>query len=193
MLKKKFSGYFIIGLLITHILSVSASENQYKKNQYKDCGLHPKAQKLAQLIVEDKKQNRSTLICNPLLAQIALAKAQEMAELGRVDHIGRSGANRRLIEAGYPLSKIYPRMFQNNVEAIAAGFSDPKEMWQQFKNSDGHRTHLLAEHEFYALQNEIAVGYYRNKKTAHVDYWVVYVAHQQESQPFTGEVAKSKD
>ena len=163
----------IVSLCLTSILPLSANANQYQK-----CGLHPKAQKLAQLIIEDIKQNRSTLVCSPILAKIALSKAKEMAELGRVDHIGRSGANRRLIDANYPLSKVYPRMFENNVEAIAAGYSDPAEMWKQFKNSDGHRTHLLAEHEFYLLQNEIAVGYFQDKKSPHVHYWVVYVAHQ---------------
>ena len=184
----KLGIYVFISQLVINLPQLKAEDEQYQQ-----CGLHPKAQKLAKLIVEDKKQNRTTMKCSPILAKIALAKAKEMADLGRVDHIGRSAANRRLIDAGYPLSKIYPRMFENNVEAIAGGFGDPEEMWKQFKNSDGHRTHLLAEHEFYKLQNEIAVGYYRDKKTAHIDYWVVYVAHQQETKPFKGIVAQSKD
>ena len=175
-------------LLITGLFSVLANDQPYR-----DCGLDPKAQQLAARIIKDAEQNRSAIVCNPLLSKIALDKAKEMAELGRVDHIGRMGANKRLIEAGYPLSKIYPRMFENNVEAIAAGYGKPLKMWEQFKNSSGHRTHLLAEHEFYLLQNEIGVGYFRDVKTAHVDYWVVYFAHQEESSPYLGVVAKSKD
>lgn len=181
-------NFSLLFLGLVHTLSVTAKDNDYQQ-----CGLHPKAQKLAQLIIEDPKQNRTQMVCSPELAQIAMDKAKEMAELGRVDHIGRSSANRRLIDAGYPLSKIYPRMFENNVEAIAAGYKDPKDIWKRFKNSSGHRTHLLAEHEFYALQNEIGVAYFRAKNTAHIDFWVVYVAHQQEAKPFLGVIAKSKD
>ena len=113
-----------------------------------------------------------------------------MAQLGRVNH---KAANRRLINAGYSLSHIYPRLMENNVEAIAGGISSPEKMWQTFKESDNHRIHLLAEHDFYKLQNEIGVGYFKSPKSEHVDYWVVYIAHQNESADYQGDIAKSKD
>ena len=175
-------------LFSSGIMSLGVTAQDYKK-----CGLNEKSQKLAKLIIEDKDQNRSQLKCNLLLSKIADKKAKEMAELGRVSHIGKHPANRRLVEKGYPLSKIYPTFLENNVEAIAGGISKPEIMWQEFKNSSGHRTHLLAEHEFYLLQNEIGVGFYVDNKTAHVQFWVVYVAHREEAKTYSGEIAKSKN
>ena len=116
-----------------------------------------------------------------------------MAEQGRVSHVGRSAANKRLIDADTNLHKIYPRLFENNVEAIAGGTKDPAEVWREFKGSKGHRVHLLAENDFYLTQNEIGVGYFRDNKSPHVYYWVVYVAHQIELVPYKGKAAKSKD
>jgi len=160
---------------------------------FRNCGLNKKSQQLAKLIIEDKEQNRTNINCSSLLSKIADKKAKEMAELGRVSHIGKHPANRRLTEEGYPLSKIYPRFLENNVEAIAGGISKPETMWKEFKNSAGHRTHLLAEHEFYLLQDDLGVGYYFNENTKHIQYWVVYFAHKNEYKTYTGEIAKSKE
>jgi len=182
-LKSLFLCLAIIGL-ISQKSHASADQN---------CGLTAKARILAKLIIEDPKQRRSELKCNQLLSKIADQKAREMAELGRVSHIGKNSANMRLVDAGYPLSRIYPRFLENNVKAIAGGLSEPAEMWQEFKDSEGHRMHLLAEHEFYLLQNEIGVGFYYDIKSPHVEYWVVYVAHQIEKTNYKGSIAKSKD
>ncbi len=113
-----------------------------------------------------------------------------MSSNGRVRH---AMPNRRLIEAGYPLSKIYPRTVENNVEAVAGGMKTAQEVWTIFKNSDDHRMHLLAEHEFYRLQNEIGVGFYQKTDSPHVEYWAVYVAHREEQKVYQGEIAKSKN
>jgi hypothetical protein len=156
------------------------------------CGLHPKAIKLAQLIIRDPKQKRAKLSCNPVLAKVADEKAREMAELKRVTHIGKRGANIRLRDAGYQLAKIYPGMMSNNVEAIAGGISSPEDVWTAFKESNEHRMHVLAEHEFYLLQDEIGVGYFYDWHTPHVDYWVIYIAHQKPTL-LAVEIAPSKD
>ncbi len=178
--------------LIIFFLPVYAES---KPKDYSQCGYNVKSQKLAQLIINDPLQQRKNLNCNSLLAKIADEKAKEMALSGRVVHFGvdSKASNRRLIDAGYPLSSIYPRFFENNVEAIAGGISEPEAMWISFKKSDSHRLHLLAEHEFYQLQDEIGVGFFSDKKSPHVEYWVVYVAHQQEKNVYKGEIAKSKD
>ncbi|PHS16793.1 MAG: hypothetical protein COA86_11035 [Kangiella sp.] len=169
------------------------SEEKIYKMDYKKCGLNNKARALAKLIINDLRQNRTLLKCNSKLSIIAEKKAIEMSKLGRVSHIGKSPANRRLINEGYALSKIYPSLFENNVEAVAGGISDPSEVWIEFKESRAHRIHLLAEHKFYLLQNEIGVGFYSDKKTAHVEYWVVYIAHQREKEIYRGSIAESKN
>ncbi len=180
-------------LLFVVISGQSGLSQSSSLDSYKLCGLHQKARQLAKLIISDPEQKRIKLVCNSLLAKVAEEKAKEMASLKRVSHVGRSYANRRLLKAGYPLSEIYPRLFENNVEAIAGGIKNPEEMWQEFKDSDAHRTHLLAEHEFYQLQDKIGVGFYSDSKTPHVEYWVVYIAHQNGDEEYIGKIAKSKD
>jgi len=158
-----------------------------------DCGFNAKARELAALVINDPQQRRSRLACNAQLAAIADVKAREMAELGRVQHVGRSAANRRLIEAGYPLSSIYPRLLENNVEAIAGGIPTAEGVWEAFRQSDAHRAHLLGEHEFYLLQDEIGVGFHEDPRSSHVEYWVVYVAHRGGDAAYRGAIARSKD
>jgi uncharacterized protein YkwD len=155
--------------------------------------MNEQSRTLAALIITDPKQQRNRLVCSPALARIAADKAREMAGRGIVSHVGNSHANKRLILAGYPLSRIYPRLFENNVEAIAGGVPTAPSMWQEFKGSQAHRNHLLAEHEFYRLQDEIGVGFFYDEDSPHLEYWVVYLAHQMEPGPYKGEIAKSKD
>jgi uncharacterized protein YkwD len=183
----------LLFIILASSLSAQADQSKSSSTNFSLCGLNKQSRQLAKLIITDPNQQRTQLSCNPLLAKIANLKAKEMAKLEHVSHIGRKAANRRLIDSGYALSRIYPRMFENNVEAVAGGIKDAKSMWRSFKQSDGHRTHLLAEHEFYLLQNEIGVGFFKDKKTAHVEYWVVYIAHQNELKTYQGEIAKSKD
>ncbi len=160
---------------------------------FSNCGLTPQAQKLAKLIIENPEQQRIELKCNPLLAKVAQDKAKEMSELGRVTHIGHSSANQRLIDAGYPLAEIYPRVMSNQVEAISGGLSTAEEAFKGFFNSEDHHMHLMAKHEFYMLQNEIGVGFHYEWSSPHVEYWVVYIAHQEPKVVKNVEVAPSKD
>jgi hypothetical protein len=188
-----FVGIMLFLLNTTAIAEQPATPADQTKSLARDCGNTVKARFLAELIINDPLQRRKDLNCHPLLTEIALAKAKEMASLGRVDHIGRNPANRRLVHGGYPLANIYPTFLENNVEAIAGGFSDASEVWEIFKNSEAHRTHLLALHEFYELQNDIGVAFYYDKNTPHIEYWAVYVAHQDSDKDYKGEIAKSKD
>ncbi|MCC2617969.1 CAP domain-containing protein [Aestuariibacter halophilus] len=142
-----------------------------------DCGNSPQARKLARLIMTDYGQQRTQLTCVPLLNAVALAKAQEMARKGMVTHYaGNLGANARLREAGYPLDPDYPSFYHNQVEAVAGGFATAEEAWRQFKDSPVHRTHLLAEHPFFAQQHEMGVAFIREWPSPHVEYWAVYIA-----------------
>ena len=178
----------VTALAIILVLPINAEESNRTHDDA--CGNNQKAKRLAQLIINDPLQQRNELVCSRLLTKIAEGKAREMSTNGRVRH---AMPNRRLIEAGYPLSKIYPRALENNVEAVAGGMKTAEEVWNIFKNSDDHRMHLLAEHEFYRLQNEIGVGFFRAPDSPHVEYWAVYVAHREEKKVYQGEIAKSKN
>ncbi|SHG83421.1 CAP domain-containing protein [Ferrimonas marina] len=145
-----------------------------------ECGLHPKARELAVAIIQDSQQQRLRLRCDGMLAVVAQRKAREMAQRGSVSHIGGGGANSRVVAAGYPLDKRYGIGIANQIEAVAGGIADVDEIWDAFKDSPGHRAHLLGEHPVYLQQDEIAVGYHHDWETPHVDYWVVYVARRED-------------
>lgn len=118
--------------------------------EFNDCGNNKQAQLLVKLISTDKEQKRTNIRCNMLLTRAAEAKANKMAEFGYVAHNLGGSPNSRLEEIGYKLPLHYGAEFNSNqVEAIAGGYSDAREVWEAFKRSEGHRTHLLGEHEFY--------------------------------------------
>lgn len=142
-----------------------------------DCGNNQKAIELVKLIQNDKKQKRPTIRCNKLLTKAAQAKAKNMASAGLVVHNLGGSPNSHLESAGYKLPEHYGREFNSNqVEAIAGGYASAESLWQSFKDSKGHRSHLLGEHEFYLEQDEIGVAFIKNSSAPHVEYWVVYLA-----------------
>lgn len=145
----------------------------------KDCGNSPEARELARLIMQDTSQQRLRLVCNPLLAKVAEIKAREMSEKGMVTHFASNvGANTRLRQAGYELPDSYPSLYENQVEAVAGGFTTAKDVWDEFKVSPVHRTHLLGELPFFRAQDEIGVAYIHSWESPHVEYWAVYIARQ---------------
>jgi len=178
-------------LIVTFILI--CSQQVWSQPIDESCGLNEKARKLAALIISNPDQQRSVLTCNAKLAEIAANKAKEMALLGRVTHVGKQSANQRLIDSGYPLADIYPHVMSNQVEAIAGGLSTAEEVLADFLASDSHHMHLLGKHEFYMMQNEIGVGFHYDWKTPHVEYWVVYIAHQNPTANKNVKIAPSKD
>ena len=117
---------------------------------------------------------------------VAKAKALKMAEFGLVAHNLGGSPNSRLREVGYELPQHYGNEFNSNqVEAIAGGYADAAEVWDAFKRSDTHRTHLLGEHEFYLEQDEIGVAFINKNESTHVEYWVVYLTKgYQENQSY---------
>lgn len=145
-------------------------------SEFNHCGNNKQAQHLVKLISTDKEQKRSNIRCNILLTKAAEAKANKMAEFGIVIHNLGGSPNSRLEEIGYKLPKYYGVEFNSNqVEAIAGGYSDAEDVWESFKRSQGHRTHLLGEHEFYLEQDEIGVALVKKLGSPHVEYWVVYL------------------
>ncbi len=154
-----------------------------------DCGNNKQAQLLVKLISTDKEQKRTNIRCNILLTKAAEAKAIKMAEFGLVTHNLGGSPNLRLEEIGYKLPKHYGVEFNSNqVEAIAGGYSDAGDVWDAFKRSEGHRTHLLGEHEFYLEQDEIGIALVKKWESPHVEYWVVYLTKgYQKNQSYSGD------
>ncbi len=140
------------------------------------CGNHPKAQQLAQLIQQHKQQNRSQITCNQKLTEIAAEKAIDLSQMKDIWHIVNGQTPNGLLKSkGYPLSQRYPA-FGNQVEAIAGGEGDPQVMFKDFMASKPHRVLLMANHDFFAEQDEIGVAYFYDKNTVYEHYWVVLIA-----------------
>lgn len=162
--------YFILLLII---LPIELFADDLDLNS---CGSNQQARALVKLIKEDQGQKRVSIRCNKILAEVAQAKAKAMSERGIVSHNLDGSPNSRLREANYKLPDYYGVNFNSNqVEAIAGGYSDAEDVWYAFKNSKGHREHLLGELEFYQEQDEIGVGFVKEWKSPHVEYWVVYL------------------
>lgn len=163
-----------ISLFLLLLLSINLNA---KESSYESCGLNDKARELAKLIVTHKDQKRPILQCNALLAEIADKKAKEMAKQGKVSHDGPGGTpDKRLIDAGYPLSLPAAVVGNNHVESIMGGTSHAEEALDYFANSYAHRIHIFGEHPFYMEQYEIGVGHAEEWYSPHIDYWVVYIA-----------------
>lgn len=154
-----------------------------------NCGNNEQARTLSRLIIADKEQKRAHIRCNKMLTIAAEAKALKMADFGLVAHNLGGSPNSRLREAGYKLPEHYGNQFNSNqVEAIAGGYSDASEVWDAFKRSEGHRTHLLGEHEFYLEQDEIGIALIKEWESPHVEYWVVYLTKgYQKNQSYSGD------
>jgi hypothetical protein len=167
----KFYRISIMYLIVCYSpLVIQASE-------FSACGNNEKATQLSQLIINDPEQQRENIRCNKLLTRVAESKAKKMAEYGIVAHNLGGSPNDNLESAGYKLPKHYGREINSNqVEALAGGYSDEIAVWQAFKDSTVHRTHLLGEHEFYIEQDEIGVAFISEWSSPHVEYWVIYLA-----------------
>lgn len=158
--------------------------------QLVNCGNNEEARSLFKLITEDTGQKRSVIRCNKILTDAAEAKAQKMLDFGLVTHNLGGSPNSHLVASGYKLPSHYGYEYNSNqVEAIAGGYSNANEVWDAFKRSEGHRTHLLGEHEFYIEQDEIGIGFVKNWNSPHVEYWVVYLTKgYQKNQSYSGEI-----
>ncbi len=141
------------------------------------CALSAAESQLAELLRNDVNQQRSTLGCNPILSQVAQARAEDMARRGYFDHTNPDGLtpNRLVLNAGYVLPKYYPQD-GNTIESIAGGTTTPAETWRALMDSPGHRMHIVAEDSFYAKQVDFGVGYVYVPNSQYKHYWVIITA-----------------
>ncbi|MCB0211147.1 MAG: CAP domain-containing protein [Anaerolineae bacterium] len=134
---------------------------------------------LAELLEQDPGQKRPSLTCNSILAQVAHARAADMAQREYFSHVNPDGhgPNYLVEEAGYILPSFYSDdPAANNIESIAAGRSTAEATWEQWMASSSHRTHLLGLDSFFAEQIEYGVGYVYDADSPYGHYWVVITA-----------------
>jgi len=139
------------------------------------CGLSSEETAVANYAMNHPDQGRTVMQCDSTLAQVARAKAEDMAArcyFGHVDPDG-IGPNYKTRAAGYDLPTWYSTSIEgNNIESIAAGYATPEAAWNAWLNSAGHRTHVLAESSFWADQTNYGIGYYYDANSPYRHYWV---------------------
>lgn len=142
-------------------------------------GFTPNAQELdiAQRMKTASGQQRDFLEFDPILSEVARARAADMAKRNYFAHINPDGhgANYLVRQAGYVLPSNYPGD-GNNIESIAAGGSTAAVTWSDWMGSSDHKMHLLGEIDFFAQQTSYGVGYYADPNSAYGYYWVVITA-----------------
>lgn len=124
-------------------------------------------------------QQRASLHLDPILCQVARAKAVDMGQRGYYDHTDPNGhgPNWWVEHAGYQLPAGYDHSNGgNNIESIAAGYTDPDDTWNAWMDSSAHKQHLLATHPFYAPQTSVGIGYANVSGSEWGSYWVVITA-----------------
>ncbi|MFH1635545.1 MAG: CAP domain-containing protein [Chloroflexota bacterium] len=144
-----------------------------------ECNLNSQEQALADFMRDDPNQQRPSLRCDPILAQVARERALDMGNRNYFSHVNLNGygPNYLVQQAGYSLPSFYGQEpTANNIESISAGRSSVEATWTGWMNSDGHRTHILGLQPFWAEQTDYGIGYAYVPGSTYGYYWVVITA-----------------
>jgi uncharacterized protein YkwD len=139
------------------------------------CPIHQQSQAVANFAINDSEQQRPQMICSPILAQVAYEKALDMGTRNYFGHTNPDGVgpNYLVEQAGYTLPSWYGHQLNsNNIESIAAGYNTPTAAWQAWKNSGGHRVHVLGLEPFWREQVYYGIGYAYVPGSTYGHYWV---------------------
>ncbi len=139
------------------------------------CELSAEENAVLELAKAHPEQGRPVIDCHSILAQVARAKAADMATRNYVAHTDPdgNGPNALVWNAGYLLPDWYPNSgTANNIESIGAGYETPQAVFNAWMNSKYHRIHVLATDSFYASQHQVAIGHYYDPNSTYKHYWV---------------------
>jgi uncharacterized protein YkwD len=130
-------------------------------------------------LMKGSGQKRFSLTFNPILAQVARARAADMGRRNYFAHVNPDGVgpNTLVTQAGYVLPSFYGNERAGNfIESINGGGDTAEKAWDSWMNSPSHRKHILGLSDFYAQQVEYGVGhaYFPNSQYKH--YWVIITA-----------------
>ncbi len=139
------------------------------------CELNDQEKRIEELFRTHPEQQRATLICNPTLASVARARAEDMGRRAYFAHVNPDGQgpNYLVRQAGYVLPDSYSQeMSGNNIESIGAGAADADGMWGPWMGSEKHNTHLLGKTDFFAEQIQYGIGFAQVPGSPYQYYWV---------------------
>ena len=153
--------------LVTSTNVVRASEPE--------CQLNDQEKRIEELLLGHGEQQRPTLVCNPILASVARARAEDMGRRAYFDHVNPEGQgpNYLVRQAGYVLPDGYSQDLKaNNIESIGAGPADADTIWNSWMGSEKHNTHLLGKTSFFAEQVQYGIGFVQVPGSPYQHYWV---------------------
>lgn len=139
------------------------------------CQLNDQEKRIEELLSSHADQQRPQLRCNPILAQVARAHAEEMGRRAYFNHTNPDGygPNYFVRQAGYVLPSSYSQENNgNNIESIGAGPNNADGMWDAWMHSDKHTTHLLAKGSFFVDQTDYGIGFAQVPGSPYQFYWV---------------------
>jgi uncharacterized protein YkwD len=125
------------------------------------------------------EQGRATLNCDPILAQVAREKAEDMAGRDYFAHTNPDGyaANYLVEQAGYNLPSFYhDEPDSNNIESLAGGFGNAQLAFDGLLGSSTHRIHILGLNSFFAEQIDYGIGFAYDPDSEYDYYWVIFTA-----------------
>jgi uncharacterized protein YkwD len=158
-----------------YVPAVSTDDVQGSGTEPVECGLSSEESAIEDRMVAESGQQRVSPVCDPILSQVARARARDMALRDYFSHTNPDGKGPNLLvrEAGYALPDWYgDEQDANNIESISAGHPTADAAWQAWLNSSSHRIHVLGTEPFYAEQVAYGVGYYYNPNSTYHHYWV---------------------
>lgn len=141
------------------------------------CDLSPTELLIARRLLENPRQERPVLECDPELMEFAEMRARDMAAHDYVSHVPPKGVgpNEMLRDLGYDLPGYYVGGRANTIESIIGGESDPERAWDMLLESQSHRDHLLGKGEVFHRQSRFGIAHVVNPNSAHRDYWVIVI------------------
>lgn len=143
------------------------------------CQLNEQEQRIATLMLSHPDQQHPTLNCNPILATVARARAEDMGRRAYFNHVNPDGQGPNYLarQAGYPIPSQYNQEVNgNNIESIGAGANNADGMWNAWMVSEKHLTHILGSNEFFVQQNEYGIGFAQVPGSPYQYYWVVIIS-----------------
>lgn len=124
------------------------------------------------------------LIWNDTLAQVAEARALDMAEKDYFAHVNKKGeaVNILIHRAGYELDEIFiKKKKQNSFESIAFGYASGVESVKNLIidkgiNPPNHRKHLLGMTDFWATCYDCGIGFVQSSNPQKSTYICIIIA-----------------
>lgn len=175
---------FIVAVLLTACLAPNHRAFQSPLDQHNiyfpvagsgGCGWSIEAQEFYDLLMDDPRQQRESLTCNPLLINAANNRAIATSKLWAHYDIYGVWANEYVRRSGCRLGHEFND--RNQVESLVAGTGDAVVAKAVLSNSPSHAIHIFGEIDFFRQQKEIGIAMVEIPGSPYQFYWSIIIAN----------------